>query len=64
MKGVADFVLAVLHYSQGEYSVEEIEDLILLIEAGHLEHRHIQQWQGRCSEDRYKLLQPHPPQSR
>ena len=33
MKGVADFVLAVLHYSQGEYSVEEIEDLILLIEA-------------------------------
>ena len=33
MKGVAEFILTVLHYTDGQYTAEEIEELLLIIEA-------------------------------
>jgi len=33
MKGVADFILAALNYSNGEYTPAEIEELLLLVDA-------------------------------
>lgn len=33
MKGVAEFILTVLHYTDGQYTPEEIEELLLILEA-------------------------------
>jgi len=33
MKGVADFILAIMNYSSGEYTPAEIERFIMLVDA-------------------------------
>lgn len=33
MKGVSEFILTVLYFTDGQYTPEEIEELLLIIEA-------------------------------